>query len=157
MTRRYISERVKVVAALVLAASVLLPLYALPGGGNAARYYYPWQFAREDPALAAALAAAYFWPVLVVGLRRLARSAAWRVIALISEPVLAAVSVFILWLLPAITLGFAPSILPWLVIPVRASFALGGLVALTADIAYVGAFAAAAVRVRGITGRVRAS
>ena len=145
MTRLLFSGRVKLVAALVLAGSALLPLYALRGSGGVSDYYYPWQLVREDPGSAAVLAFAYFWPVLVLGLRRLPRSTGWRVTALVCEVVLAFVSGSILWLLPATAFGFVQPLMPWLFVPVEASFAVGAVVGLAADIVYLVALTAAAV------------
>ena len=155
MTRLLFSERVKLVAALALAGSALLPLYALQRSGDVSDYYYPWQLAREDPGSAALLAVAYFWPVLVLGLRRLPGSTGWRVTALICEPALAFVSGFILWLVPATAFGFAQPFGPWLLIPVGASFAVGGVVGLAADIAYL--VALAAVGLQRASGLARAT
>jgi hypothetical protein len=157
MTRLLFSERVKFVAALVLFASAFLPLYALRSSGDVSDYCYPWQLAREDPGSAVVLAFAYFWPVLVLGLRRLPHSTGWRVTALICEAALAFVSGFILWLLPATAFGFAQPFGPWLLIPVGASFAVGGVVGLAADIAYLVALTAAAVGLRRATGLARAA
>jgi len=132
---------VKVVAALLLAVSALLPLYALPGSGGALNHYYPWEVARDDSTSGMALGLAYFWPLFIVALRRLPRGAVWRVAALVCEPVLGLASMFILWLIPATSFGFAQPLAPWLLIPVRASLGLGGIVAITADIVYLFAFA----------------
>ena len=156
MTRLLFSKRVKLAAALLLAGSALLPLYVLPRGEDLSDYCYPWQLAREDLGSAVILAFAYFWPVLVLGLRRLPGSTAWRVTALICEPALAFVSGYILWLLPAVAFGFAQPFGPWLLIPVGASFAVGGVVGLAADIAYLVAFAAG-VGLRRASGLARAT
>ena len=156
MRRLLFSERVKFVAALVLLASVFLPLYALPSNGGVADYYYPWRLASEDPGSAAVLAVAYFWPVLVLALRRLPRSTGWRVTALTCEAALAFLSGFIMWLLPATAFGFTQPFGPWLLIPVGASFAVGGVVGLAADIVYLVALAAA-VGFRRASGLARAT
>jgi len=157
MPRLSFSERVKFVAALVLIASAFLPLYSLPSGGDVSDYYYPWQLARQDPGSAAVLAVAYFWPVLVVALRRLPRSAGWRVTALISEAALACVSGFTLWMLPASAFGFAQPFVPWLWIPVGASFAVGAVVGLAADITYLVVLAAASASLRRAARLARAT
>ncbi len=141
MVRLSHTHYVKVVAALLLVASALLPLYTLPGSDGALNSYYPWEIARDDSTSGMALVLAYFWPLLVVALRHLSRGAVWRAAVLVCEPVLGLASVFILWLIPATSFGFAVLLAPWFLVPVQASLELGGIVAITADIVYLFAFA----------------
>lgn len=146
MNRTWPGKRPKIAAALVLAASVLLPIYSIATGSGSIEHRWPAGLALEVPSLAVLLAVAYFWPFLVFGLSR-ARGG-WRTVAGLIEPILPVVSVLVIWLVCGMTTGFVHPFGPWLFIPVGASAGVGTILATIANAVYLVAWAVAAVGLR---------
>ncbi len=71
-------ERLKLLAAIVLAISLLLPLYSLPGAAGERDPAYAWQLAVDDWGSGGLLALAYLWPAMLVLFGRFAGSRRWR-------------------------------------------------------------------------------
>jgi hypothetical protein len=95
----------KGVAALLLVAAALLPIYSVEGApGEAAVHTYAWELVLEEPAVLLPLLFAYLWPTLVLGLSRLRSRSGLQVMLQFAEPVLAVVSSIIMLWIPQLIL-----------------------------------------------------
>jgi hypothetical protein len=82
----------KTAAAVLLVASVLLPIYSVGDDvGEARRMTYAWELARGDLVAVFTLAIVYLWPVVIFGLSRV-RSRRLQILIQFAEPALAVTS-----------------------------------------------------------------
>jgi len=124
-------------AALVLMASVLLPIYSLSETAVGARLQWPAGLAREDGGAAALIALAYLWPVIVFLVKRLREGSSRRAVSAVAESVLPLLSVLSILTISSAAMGTASVFVPWFIVPVSATPAIGAIIAVAADIVYL--------------------
>ena len=90
----------KVAAAVLLAASAVLPIYTIVGqSGTDYESRYVWDLVRNDSTAIIPLAFVFLWPVLTLGLSRLSSKGILQLVVQFAEPALAVAScIVVLWI-----------------------------------------------------------
>lgn len=129
---RTLVRGVRIGAAVVLAASAVLPLYAL---GD--RRVAGWQVAIEDVPSFVVLAFAFLWPGIPWVAERFASARRVALVVRLAAPLFAAASSLVVLWVPQIVRAHEATFAPWVLIPVGAEPRSGVLVAVAANGAYV--------------------
>ncbi len=139
MKNMTVARRLKLLAGIVLALSLMLPLYSWPRATGERAFAYAWQLALDDWVIGAWLALAYLWPAVLLILSRFSESGRWRFLILLLEPVFAVISGVFIFNVCAAAFSWEPILeqIPFFFVPVPSAPGIGCWSSLAADGLYL--------------------
>jgi hypothetical protein len=136
MEARRIENVLRVIAGILLALAIVLPIYSLPISWTGdTRAVYAWNLSGDDARTGVLFAVAFLGPASVIGAHGLRLSRAGSILFALAQIAVLGVSAMILLAVMHSAFTLLPNLSPWLLVPASGSTGAGLWLALSADVA----------------------